>query len=477
MSDVLRPDICVIGAGSGGLSVAAAAAAFGVPVVLVEKGRMGGDCLNYGCVPSKALIAAGKHADALRHGAGFGIADVDPDIDFRKVREHISRVIAAIAPNDSAERFTALGVQVVRAEARFRDKRTLVAGDIEIRARRFVVATGSSPLVPPIAGLDQIDFLTNETIFELTRRPGHLIIVGGGPVGIELAQAYRRLGSEVTVVEAATALSAEDLEMAAIALDRVRADGVSIREGAKATRVERSGKTGISVHVESPQGQAAIDGTHLLIAAGRTANVAGLELEKAHIAYGGNGINVSPDLRTTNRRVYAIGDVVAGAPKFTHVAGYHAGLVIRALLFRLAAKENRSIVPRVTFTDPEIAHVGMSEAEAFKHTRGARLLRWPLAENDRAQAERKTAGHIKVMVDAAGKILGASIVGANAGELISLWVLALSKDMNVRDIAAFVPPYPTMGEIGKRAAISYFAGTVQKPALRKLIGFIRVFGR
>ena len=331
--------------------------------------------------------------------------------------------------------------------------------------------------MPPIPGLDQIEFFTNETIFELTRRPGHLIIVGGGPVGIELAQAYRRLGSEVTVVEAATALSAEDPEMAAIALDHVRADGVSLRERTRATRVERRGNTGISLHVETPDGQAAIDGTHLLIAAGRTANVAGLELEKARIAYDGNGINVSPDLRTANPRVYAIGDVVAGSPGFTHVAGYHAGLVVRALLFRMTVSENRGIIPRVIFTDPEIAHVGMSEAEAFKQSRGARILRWPLAENDRAQAERKTAGHIKVMVDASGKILGASIVGANAAELISLWALALSKDMNVRDIAAFVPPYPTMGEIGKRAAISYFAGTVQKPALRKLIRFIRVFER
>ena len=210
MTNVLKPDICVIGAGSGGLSVAAVAAAFGVPVVLIEKGRMGGDCLNYGCVPSKALIAVGKHADALRHGAAFGFTDADPDIDFRKVAEHIRNVIAAIAPNDSAERFTALGVHVIKAEARFKDRRTVVAGDVEIRARRFVIATGSSPVVPDIEGLDTVEFFTNETIFEQTRRPGHLIVIGGGPVGIELAQAYRRLGSEVTVVEAAAALSGDD---------------------------------------------------------------------------------------------------------------------------------------------------------------------------------------------------------------------------------------------------------------------------
>ena len=476
MANLLKPDICVIGAGSGGLSVAAAAAAFGVPVVLIEKGRMGGDCLNYGCVPSKALIAAGKHADALRHGAGFGVADVDPDIDFRGVREHIHNVIAAIAPNDSAERFSALGVHVIKAQASFKDKRTVIAGDFEIRARRFVVATGSSPAVPPIEGLDTVEFFTSETIFELARRPGHLIVVGGGPVGIELAQAYRRLGSEVTVIEAAAALAGDDPELSAIALDSVRADGVTIRERTGVVRVERRGETGVSVYVDAPKGLAAIDGTHLLIAAGRTANVAGLELEKAGIAYGGEGIAVSPELRTANHRVYAIGDV-AGPLRFTHVAGYHAGLVVRALLFRVSAREDRTIIPRVTFTDPELAHVGLSEAEAVGQNRGVRILRWPLAENDRAQAERKTAGHIKVVVDANGRILGASIVGANAGEMISLWALALSKQMNVRDIAAFVPPYPTMGEIGKRAAISYFAGTVRKPALRKLIRFMRVFGR
>jgi pyruvate/2-oxoglutarate dehydrogenase complex dihydrolipoamide dehydrogenase (E3) component len=474
MVNVLKPDICVIGAGSGGLSVAAAAAAFGVPVVLIEKGRMGGDCLNYGCVPSKALIAAGKHADALRHGAGFGIANVEPEIDFRKVAEHVQSVIAAIAPNDSAGRFSALGVHVIKAEARFKDKRTIIAGDVEIRARRFVIATGSSPVIPPIEGLDTVDYLTNETIFEQTRRPGHLVIVGGGPVGIELAQAYRRLGSEVTVVEAATALSKEDPELAAIVLKRVRADGVTIREATRVESVERRGKVGIRVNVDS--GTRVIEATHLLIAAGRAANFAGLDLARAGIRHEPAGITVSSKLRTSNSRVYAVGDVVAGAPHFTHVASYHAGIVIRALLFRLSATENRGIIPRVTFTDPELAHVGLIEADALALKHRIRILRWPYGENDRAQAERKTEGHIKLVTDLKGGILGASIVGANAGEMISLWALALAKRMNVREIADFVAPYPTMGEIGKRAAISYFVPQAQRPRVRKLIRFLRVFG-
>lgn len=471
----LTPDICVIGAGSGGLSVAAAAAAFGVPVVLVEKGRMGGDCLNYGCVPSKALIATARQAHALRHGSDFGIGDVEPEIDFRKVNQHVHAVIAAIAPNDSVERFTALGVHVIKAEARFKDRRTVIAGDAEIRARRFVIATGSSPLIPPIPGLDTVDYLTNETLFDLTRRPGHLIVIGGGPVGLEMAQAHRRLGSEVTVFEAQTALGKDDPELAAVVLRNIRAEGVTIREGAIIKSVERRGKTGIRVHVESGGEIGAIDGTHLLIAAGRSANVAGLDLEKAGIAYGEKGITVSDKLRTTNRRIYAVGDV-AGSLQFTHVAGYHAGLVIRALLFRLSARENRQVIPRVTFTDPELAHVGMTEAEAAKEHRAIRVLRWPYAENDRAQAERRTEGHVKMVTDGRGKILGVAIAGANAGEVINMWALALSKGMKVGDVAAYVPPYPTMGEIGKRAAITYFTGATRKPLVRRIVRFLRIFG-
>lgn len=475
MTTLLTPDICVIGGGSGGLTVAAGAAAFGVPVVLVEKGRMGGDCLNYGCVPSKALIAAARRADAMRNAAQFGIADVEPEVDFREVHRHVHSVIAAIAPNDSVERFQALGVHVVSAEARFRDRRTVIAGDFEIRARRFVVATGSSPLVPPIPGLDEVGYLTNETVFDLKRLPGHLVIVGGGPVGIELAQAYRRLGSRVTVVEGAVALGREDPELAAIALRRIRADGVEIRENSKVVRVEKRGRNGVRVYVEQEGAVATVDGTHLLLAVGRAANVAGLDLEKAGVRFDNKGVKVSDKLRTSNRRVYAVGDA-AGGLQFTHVAGYHGGLVLRPLLFRLAARENRAIIPRVTYADPEIAQVGMTEAEArAKHGRIG-VLRWPYSENDRAQAERQTEGFVKVLADKGGRILGVGIVGANAGELISLWALAISRGLRLRDMTGFVPPYPTMSEIGKRAAISYFAPAARRPVVRWLLRLLRRFG-
>ncbi len=475
MSELLKPDICVIGGGSGGLTVAAAAAAFGVSVVLVEKGRMGGDCLNYGCIPSKALIAAGKQVQTIRDAPKFGVTAGNPQVNFRKVHDHIHGVIDAIAPNDSVERFTALGVKVIEAPGAFKDAKTLVAGDYEIKARRFVIAAGSSPFVPPIKGLEDVDYLTNETIFDETRKPGHLIIVGGGPIGMEMAQAHCRLGARVTVLEGLVALGKDDPELTAIALDNIRADGVVIYEGTKVVGVEKHGKSGIRVAIENNEGTSHVDGTHLLVATGRAANVNNLGLEAAGIEFDRRGIKVSTKLRTSNKRVYAIGDV-AGSLQFTHVAGYHAGLVLRAILFRLPAKENTHIIPWATYTDPEIAHIGHTAETAKKKFGDIRVLRWPYLENDRARTEHKTNGLIKVITRKNGRIEGASIVGQNAGEMINFWALAMSKKMKVSDIAGYVAPYPTMTEIGKRAASSYYMPTTRKPMVRKLIGFLRIFG-
>lgn len=475
MAETLTPDICVIGAGSGGLTVAAAAASFGVSVVLIEKGKMGGDCLNYGCVPSKALLAAAKQAHAMRTGAKFGVSPVEPQVNFKAVMAHVKEVIAAIAPNDSVERFTALGVRVVQAEAKFVDKRTVVAGDITVKARRFVIATGSSAFVPPIPGLDKVDFLTNETIFEEEKLAGHLVIIGGGPIGMEMAQAHRRLGAEVTVIEAFSALGKDDPETAAVVLAALRSEGIAILDNTKVVSVEKRGKSGVRVHVEGANGAAIVDGTRLLVAAGRSANVTGLDLEKARIVYDRRGIKTGRNMKSSNRRVYAIGDV-AGSLQFTHMAGYHAGLVVRSILFRLPVRENRAIIPWATFTEPELAQAGLTEAEMKKSGKPFHVLRWPFAENDRAEAEHKTAGLIKIITDNKGKILGVSIGGHGAGEMINMWALALSKGMNVRDIAGYVAPYPTMAEAGKRAAITYFAPLARSPRLRKLIGFLRMFG-
>ncbi|MGH1349568.1 MAG: dihydrolipoyl dehydrogenase family protein [Methyloligellaceae bacterium] len=474
MAELLTPDLCIIGAGSGGLSVASAAAQMGVDVVLVEKGKMGGDCLNYGCVPSKALIAASKKAHTMRSSVQFGIRPVDPVVDWAAVNDHIKSVIAAIEPNDSVERFTGLGVKVIEAAGSFKDRRTVVAGDYEIKARRTIIATGSSAAVPPIPGIDQIKYMTNETIFENREKIDHLIIVGGGPIGMELAQAHRRLGAKVTVLEAFSVLTKDDPELTKFVIDQIKQDGVDIYEGVRVERLERDG-AGIRVFVSKDGETGEIQGSHLLIAAGRKPNIDGLNLEAGGIKYERAGIKVSKSLKTTNGRVFAIGDV-AGGLQFTHVANYHAGIVIRRALFRMPVKATSNAIPWVTYTAPELANVGMTEEQAKKKYSNIRILRWPYAENDRAQAERQTDGMVKVITTKGGKILGAGIVGAQAGELIQMWALAITKKMKIGDMTSFTSPYPTLTELNKRVAYTYFTPSLGNPWLRKTIKFLAKFG-
>ncbi|MBX9683065.1 MAG: FAD-dependent oxidoreductase [Hyphomicrobium sp.] len=473
-STSLSVDFCIIGAGSGGLSVAAAAAAFGQRVVLIEKHKMGGDCLNYGCVPSKALLAAGKRAHAIRTSAPFGITSQQPVIDYRAVQTHVREVISAIAPNDSVERFTGLGVQVITAAGRFVDAKTVAAGDFRITARWFVIATGSSPAAPPISGLSDVPYFTNETIFDNAQLLPHLIVVGGGPIGLEMAQAHRRLGSNVTVIEAAKALGRDDPEMAIIVLQRLRAEGIEIIEGAQVTSVARTA-SGITATTSREGVTRVIDATHILVAAGRRPNTSELGLEAAGIAVDKKGITVNAGLVTSNRRVFAIGDV-AGGPQFTHIANDDAGIVIRRALFRLPAKTTSRAVPWVTFTEPELANAGLSEADARTKFGKINVLRWPYHENDRAQAERETIGHVKVITDKGGRILGASIVGAHAGELIQMWSLALSQRLKIKAMTGWISPYPTLSEINKRAAFRYYATAAGNPFVRKIIALLTKLG-
>ncbi len=446
----IETDLLVIGGGSAGLSAAAGAAQMGARVVLLEGHRMGGDCLNYGCVPSKALIAAAEHAHAMTAGGPFGVAPVAPGIDYAAAMEHVAGAIATIAPHDSIERFEGLGVTVIPAFGRFISEREVEAGGTVIRARRIVIATGSQPLVPKVPGLDGVPYLTNETLFDLRQRPSHLVVIGGGPIGMEMAQAHVRLGSRVTVLEGARVLGRDDPELAAVVVDRLRAEGVEIVEGAMAASVE--GGDGIAVTTGDGRRFA---GSHLLMAVGRSPNVERLELDRAGIAHDRRGITVDARLRTTNRRVFAIGDV-AGGLQFTHVAGYHAGVVLRAALFGLPARAGTAHIPWATYTDPALAQVGLTEAEA-RDAHGDRLevLRWPFAENDRAVAEGDTRGLVKVMV-VRGRPVGASIVGARADELIQLWALAIAARLKIGALAGMVAPYPTRGEASKRAAGQYY---------------------
>lgn len=471
MKNRIKTDICVIGGGSGGLSVAAGAVQMGARVVLVEGGLMGGDCLNYGCVPSKALIAAAKHAHAMTSGAPFGITPVSPEVDYAAAKDHVAKVIASIAPNDSVARFEGLGVKVIQAYGKFISKRKLKAGNMVIKARRFVIATGSSPLVPPIPGLAAVPYLTNETIFELRKCPDHLIIIGGGPIGIELAQAHRRLGCEVTVLEGLKALGKDDPELAKIALERIRAEGVKIVEGAMASNIKG---TGGMIEVQTKDG-AVYKGSHLLMAVGRKPNIKRLNLAAAAVRFSRSGVTVDARLKTSNRKIYAIGDVTGGL-QFTHMASYHAGIVIRSALFGLPSKATNAHIPWATYTDPEIAHVGLSEAEAQeKHGAALEVIRFPFAENDRARAELATDGLIKVMV-VKGRPVGASIVGMQAGELIQIWSLAIANRLKMGAIAAMVSPYPTIGEINKRAAGAYFSPRLfENIRVKRLVRLVQWF--
>ncbi len=475
MSAVILADICVIGAGSGGLSVAAGAAQLGARTVLIERGRMGGDCLNYGCVPSKALLAAAKRAGLSRNNAAFGLVGGAATVDFAAVMDHVHQVIATIAPMDSVERFEGLGVTVVKASARFTGPREVTAGDVTVRARRIVVATGSSPAVPPIPGLDRVPYLTNETVFENRVLPRHLIVVGGGPIGLELAQAHRLLGAEVTVLEAQQALAKDDPELAALLLGRLRGDGIAIEEQAQILRVEAKAD-GIAVVVATGAGERRIEGSHLLVAAGRRPNLDGLDLETAGIAATPHGITVDAGLKTTNRRVYAIGDV-AGGPQFTHVAGYHAGIVIRNALFRLPAKVDYRALPWVTYTDPELAQIGLTEAAArVAYGKDLQILRWPFHDNDRAQTEHETTGLVKVLARRNGRVVGASILGAHAGELIQSWGLAIAGKLSLATIAGSMVAYPTLAEASKRAAGSSFTPRLFSARTRALVRLLARLG-
>jgi len=468
----VKADLCIIGAGSAGLSIAAGAAQMGANTVLIEADKMGGDCLNTGCVPSKSILAAAKAVRHIRSAAPFGISTAGIAIDFGAVHAHIENVISTIEPHDSQERFEALGCRVIRSKGRFIDSHTVEAGEYRIRARKFVVASGSRAAIPQISGVESVPYLTNESIFELTQLPRHLLIIGGGPIGCEFAQAFCRLGAAVTVVDQAAILPKDDPEAAEVVRSALRADGVTVIEN---TGINRIGATSSGAELMLSDGQR-LQGSHLLIAAGRAVNVEDIGLEAAGIEYDRKGIKVDARLRSTNHRVYAAGDV-AGGPQFTHIAGYHAGIVLRNALFHIPAKTDLRALPWVTYTDPELAQVGLTEAQAReRHGDRIRVVRAGFDGNDRAVAERNNAGFLKVIVDVRGHILGASMVGPHAGELIQIWALAMSSKLRIGAIASFIAPYPTLGEISKTAARNFYTPTLFGPWTRRLVRFLRHFG-
>jgi pyruvate/2-oxoglutarate dehydrogenase complex dihydrolipoamide dehydrogenase (E3) component len=435
MKRELRADLAIIGAGSGGLSVAAGAAQLGLSVVLFEQGEMGGDCLNFGCVPSKALIAAAAE--------GW---------DFARAMAHVRATIETIAPVDSQERFEGLGVTVIREAARFANRRTIESDSVRVRARKIVVATGSRPNIPPIPGLEEAGYFTNETIFDLKAQPKTLLVIGGGPIGLELGQAFARLGSKVTILEADQFLQREDPDLAAVVLEQLKLDGVALRQNTRTKTVERG---------------------PVLVATGRAPNVEGLNLEAAGVAHDKTGIRTDHSLRTTNRRVFAIGDVT-GRPAFTHAAGAHAALFVRRALFASPVNVDKLVAPRVTYTDPELAVVGLTETEArAKHGDAIRVISQSFEHNDRAQTEADTRGFGKLITDRKGGVLGAAIVGKDAGDLIQPFVLAMSAGVKLSKLAGMITPYPTRGEIVKRLAGQWYSPILFAPRTRRLVSLLK----
>ena len=465
-------DICILGAGSAGLSIASGAAQLGRSVVLYEAGEMGGDCLNAGCVPSKAILKAGKIAASRKHGAEFGIKPAKVEVDFKKVKAHIQDVIETIAPVDSQERFEGLGCTVIREFARFKDDRTVVSDTAEVRAKRFVIATGSRASAPPIPGLTDVDYMTNEEIFTVDWLPEHLLIIGAGPIGLEMGQTFRRLGSEVTIVDIAAPLGRSEPEHAKVLTDALEAEGVMFYAPAR-TKIIRKSKTGVEIELESGE---ILQGSHLLVAAGRKPIVDDLGLDKAGVTYDRRGIETDATLRTSNKRIYAAGDVVKDMGGLTHAAGFHAGAIIKNFYFMppviggLLSKATTDRMPAVIYTEPELASIGLTEAQAKAQNLTYRAVHWEFEENDRAIAERDTAGGAKIIVGKGGKILGGSVAGSQAGEIIHMLSVAMTNGVKISGLAQIISPYPTRSEVVKRAASSYYTDALFSPRTRKLAG-------
>lgn len=467
-------DIVIIGGGSGGLVVASAAAQLNAKVALVEKDRLGGDCLWFGCVPSKSLLHASRVAHQVKHSSRFGIYSTPPEIEFSEAMGHVQKVISTIQPHDSPERFEGLGVKVIFGEGQFKDRKTFTVNGRDLTARAFVISTGSRPKVPPISGIKEAGFLTNEQVFSLKERPDSLAVIGAGPIGCELGQALHRLGSKVTLISSRDQiLPKEDPEAASVVEQQLEADGVRILRQARARKVEVvDGKKQVAV------GEELIAVDEILVSSGRVPNVDSLNLEAAGVAYNETGIIVNDKLQTSNKRIYSCGDVIGGY-QFTHVAGYEAAVVIQNALFFPSAKADYRVIPWATFTDPELARVGLTEQQAReRYGKGIEVLKQDFAEVDRAQAEGATAGFAKIITTRKGQILGAHLVGSSAGELIHEIILAMKNNLPVSALTGMIHIYPTLAEVNSKAALqlkkrNYAKNQKLQNILRKLFGFLR----
>jgi len=474
MNQLINCDLAIIGAGAGGLSLASGAAQLGLNVILIEKGAMGGDCLNYGCIPSKSLLAAAKNCWSALHSKQLGLQINQYQLNFQDVMAHVNRVINNIAVHDSVERFESLGVTIIKEQGRFIQKDMMNAGGRLIKAKYFVIATGSMPMIPPIPGISNVLYFTNETIFKLSELPTHLLVVGGGPIGCELAQAFAMLGSEVTLIEGESILNHDDKDCVAVIRDALIDKGIKLLEKATVTEVNQSQQGKIQLQVMHNNLLQSFEGTHLLVATGRIPNVDNLGCENANVHYDKKGIHVNDKLRTTNSQIFAIGDVIGGL-QFTHVANDHASIVLRQIAFKIPSKRKENAVPWVTYTLPELAHVGSNEHDVKQLGISATTLKLDFEQNDRAQTEHKTKGLIKIVVNKKGAILGVSIVGEHAGELIYPWVVAIREGKTLRTFTDTIVPYPTFNYLSKRIAGQFYAPKLFSNPVKKIVRFLSYF--
>lgn len=471
-------DIGILGGGAAGLTVASGAAQLGASTLLIEREpKLGGDCLHYGCVPSKTLIRSAQVYHQMKNAERYGLPKMDvPPVDFRKITRRIQDVIDVIQVHDSVERFCSLGARVTFGQAEFADEHSVRLNGKLVSARQWVIATGSSPAIPRLPGLDRTDYITNRELFSLEKLPGSLIVIGGGPIAIEMAQAFQRLGSKVTVIQRSEhILTKEDPDLSDMLLQQLRAEGMTVYTGTKLKETRRYGADRVEVFFEmmGPQGRMitkGVRGEQLLIASGRQPNTQGLGLEQIDLLTDRGHIAVDARMRTRHAHIFAAGDVT-GQYQFTHAAGYEGGIVISNAIFHLPRKADYTYFPWVTYTEPELASIGLNEAAAAKA--GIRYSVWTeeFHGNDRALAEGETVGRIKLLLDEKEKPIGVQILGTQAGELVGQWVVALAGGVKLSTMASAVQPYPTVAEINKRVAGSVLSGKIFSDRVRKGLKF------
>lgn len=463
-----RYNLVVIGAGTAGLVTAAGAAGLGAKVALIERGLMGGDCLNVGCVPSKALISAARQAASIRDARHYGIQSTPPNVGFAEVMERMRRLRASISPHDSAKRFSELGIDVFFGQGTFTSSNTVVVGDQTLHFKKAVIATGARAAELPIPGLKDTGYLTNETLFSLTELPKRLIVIGGGPIGCEMAQSFARFGSQVTLIEQAShIMSREEDDAALIVQNAMQKDGVEFVLEAKVIRVETDGSDRVVVVSRAGQ-EERIRGDHILVGIGRTPNLDGLGLEAVGVAsHPQHGVEVNDRLRTTNSNIYAAGDVCSKY-KFTHSADFLARIVIQNTLFMGRAKASKLIIPWCTYTSPEVAHVGIYPHESVAKGIELNTFTQPLSGVDRAILDGEADGFVRVYCKkGSDQILGATIVAAHAGDMIGEIVMAMKHRLGLGKIASVIHPYPTQAEAVRKLG-DQFNRTKLTPTVKSL---------